>query len=91
LLVGTVAVLVHQPLSRVPENGMKFVVGALLTTFGLFWGGEGLGVAWPGADAAILMVLGFVLVTASAFVFALRRARTEVTAAVRVAGGPAVD
>ncbi|MDE3113877.1 MAG: hypothetical protein KGK34_13125 [Chloroflexota bacterium] len=91
LLVGTVAVLVHQPLSRVPENGMKFVVGALLTTFGLFWGGEGLGVAWPGADAAILMVLGFVLVTASAFVFALRRTRTEVTAAVRVAGGPALD
>ncbi|MDE3102391.1 MAG: hypothetical protein KGJ98_09160 [Chloroflexota bacterium] len=89
LLVGTAAVIVHQPLSRVPENAMKFVVGALLTTFGLFWGGEGLGVAWPGQDAAIPMVLGFVLVVAAGFVAALQRMKVGAAApalAVRDAG-----
>src|SRR5690242_10282515 len=44
LLVGAAGVAVHQPLSRVPENTMKFLVGVMLTTFGIFWGGEGAGV-----------------------------------------------
>ncbi|MHB8621471.1 MAG: COG4280 domain-containing protein [Chloroflexota bacterium] len=57
VLVTGVGLVVHQPLSRVPENTMKFAVGIMLTTFGIFWGGEGAGVAWPGSDAAILAVL----------------------------------
>ena len=62
-LVAVVVVgrLVHAPLSRVPENTMKFAVGVMLTTFGIFWGAEGAGVAWPGNDAAIPAVLVFVL------------------------------
>ncbi|MEZ4869213.1 MAG: hypothetical protein R3C14_48270 [Caldilineaceae bacterium] len=46
--------LVHAPLRRVPENTLKFGVGLMLTTFGTFWAGEGLGVAWFGGDMAIL-------------------------------------
>ena len=58
-LVAVTGLLVHQPLSRVPENAMKFAVGLMLTTFGIFWAGEGIGIDWPGADAAILAILAF--------------------------------
>ncbi len=61
VVVLFVGVLVHAPLSRVPENTMKFVVGTMLTTFGIFWGSEGAGVTWPGSDAAIGGILVFVL------------------------------
>jgi uncharacterized membrane protein len=52
LSVIAVGALVHRPLSRVPENAMKFAVGLMLTTFGMFWGAEGAGIQWPGADLA---------------------------------------
>lgn len=52
---------------------MKFLVGAMLTTFGAFWGGEGVGVLWPGQDAAILGILGFVLLSALIGVRLLQR------------------
>jgi uncharacterized membrane protein len=63
ILVTILGTIVRQPLSRVPENTMKFVVGAMLTTFGIFWGSEGVGAVWPGQDAAILAIVAFVLVT----------------------------
>lgn len=46
ILVALVGVVVHRPLSRVPENAIKFAVGVALTAFGTFWGGEGVGVEW---------------------------------------------
>jgi uncharacterized membrane protein len=52
---------------------MKFIVGAMLTTFGIFWGGEGVGVAWPGADLAIVGILVFVSLVALGLVAAFRR------------------
>ncbi len=54
LLVLVIGFAVHKPLSRVPENTLKFGVGVMLSAFGVFWTGEGLGVQWPGHDAAIL-------------------------------------
>jgi uncharacterized membrane protein len=61
-LVLGVAVLVHRPLAAVPENGLKFAVGVMLTGFGTFWAGEGVGIDWPAGDAAILVLLaGYVL------------------------------
>ena len=53
VVVAIVAVIVHAPLSRVPENTLKFSVGLMLTSFGAFWSTEGVGVKWPGSDAAI--------------------------------------
>jgi uncharacterized membrane protein len=73
VLVTIVGTVVRQPLSRVPENKMKFVVGAMLTTFGIFWGSEGVGVVWPGQDAAILAIVAFVLIMALASVRVLQR------------------
>jgi uncharacterized membrane protein len=80
LLVGLAGIAVHQPLSRVPENTMKFLVGVMLTTFGMFWGGEGVGVDWPGQDAAILGVGLFVLLSALLAVQVLQRQRRALTA-----------
>jgi uncharacterized membrane protein len=53
VLVLSIGAVVHRPLARVPENTLKFFVGVMLSSFGLFWTGEGLGVAWPGADLII--------------------------------------
>jgi len=53
-LVAAVGFAVRRPLARVPENTLKFHVGVMLSSFGVFWTGEGLGVPWPGEDLAIL-------------------------------------
>jgi len=84
--VAFVGVVVHAPLSRVPENALKFGVGVMLTTFGIFWGAEGAGVHWPGGDAAILAILAFTLGAAVAMVAVLRRRQARVQpAAVQTA------
>ena len=57
LLVIALGLLLHRPLSKVPENQLKFGVGVMLTGFGTFWVGEGIGLEWPGADAAILALI----------------------------------
>jgi uncharacterized membrane protein len=62
-LVALAGLVVHRPLARVPENTLKFAVGVLLSAFGLFWTGEGLGVNWPGDDLAILGFIALFLVT----------------------------
>lgn len=61
VLVTGGAFAARAPLSRVPENTMKFGVGVLLTSFGAFWGAEGAGVSWPGGDAALLVLVPAVL------------------------------
>src|SRR5713226_7246232 len=52
-LVAIAGFVLRRPLAQVPENTLKFAVGVMLSAFGVFWTGEGLGVAWPGADLAI--------------------------------------
>jgi uncharacterized membrane protein len=64
IVVVAVGMAVHQPLSRVPENTLKFVVGIMLTSFGIFWGSEGAGVHWPGSDAALLGIIALITLTA---------------------------
>jgi len=54
-VVLAVGAIIHRPLSRVPENSLKFGVGVMLSAFGVFWTGEGLGIAWPGQDLALLL------------------------------------
>lgn len=72
LLVLVIGLAVHKPLSRVPENTLKFTVGLLLTSFGVFWTGEGLGADWPGADLALLGILALVAAVAFAAIRLLR-------------------
>ncbi|HEY7859288.1 MAG TPA: hypothetical protein VIC82_12400 [Candidatus Nanopelagicales bacterium] len=76
LAVGLVTVAgfaVRGPLARVPENQLKFAVGVLLTSFGIFWGAEGAGAQWPGGDAALPVVIVVVLGTALGLTALVRR------------------
>jgi uncharacterized membrane protein len=75
VLVTVVGVAVRAPLARVPENTVKFAVGVMLTTFGIFWSAEGAGAHWPGEDASILGVLGFVVLSSFILVRLLRHER----------------
>jgi uncharacterized membrane protein len=61
VIVTAVAAALRSPLTAVPENLLKFVVGAMLTTFGIFWFGEGVGAEWPGDALSIPLILGSVL------------------------------
>jgi Ca2+/H+ antiporter, TMEM165/GDT1 family len=76
LLIAVLGLVVHRPLARVPENTLKFAVGVMLAAFGIFWTGEGLGVAWPGADLAIIAFAALFLTVGLAAV-AWRRPRAE--------------
>ena len=75
LLVGAVA---HRPLSRVPENTLKFGVGVMLSAFGVFWTGEGLGINWPANDLAIIAFALTFLIAGIALARAFRREPQEV-------------
>jgi uncharacterized membrane protein len=75
VVVVITGLVVRGPLERVPENTLKFVVGVLLSSFGIFWGGEGAGVEWPGGDFAILGVIAFVGLVSFGLTRALRRRR----------------
>ena len=70
LVVVALGFILHRPLTRVPENTLKFAVGVVLSAFGVFWIGEGLSVPWPGEDFAIPVFAALFLVVAlSAVVF----------------------
>jgi uncharacterized membrane protein len=75
VVVAVAGVIAQGPLSRVPENTIKFVVGLLLTSFGCFWGAEGAGVDWPGDELSLVGVIMFFAVLSLALVRALRRRR----------------
>jgi uncharacterized membrane protein len=79
LLVAAAGLIVHRPLARVPENTLKFAVGVMLSAFGIFWTGEGLGVAWPGGDVAIVAFAALFLAVGLAAAALIRRANAEAT------------
>jgi pimeloyl-ACP methyl ester carboxylesterase len=81
LVVAVVGIAVRAPLSRVPENSMKFAVGVMLIAFGMFWGAEGAGAHWPLDDAALLVLVPAVALYALALV-ALFRRRTAIASPV---------
>jgi uncharacterized membrane protein len=73
VLVTGAGVAVRRPLARVPENTMKFAVGTLLTSFGIFWSAEGAGARWPAGDGAILGLLALTIVVSLSAVAFIRR------------------
>ena len=54
LLIGALGLASYRLVARIPRRALQLFVGALLTTFGTFWAGEGLRVDWPGGDVALL-------------------------------------
>lgn len=90
VLVTAVGLLVSRQLSEVPENTIKTVVGIMLTSFGLFWVGEGAGVRWPGSDLAIPVLIGVFAVVAAAGVALLKtRVPRPVALPAAAPGAPA--
>jgi uncharacterized membrane protein len=90
VVVATAGVFVRAPLSRVPENTMKYVVGVMLTAFGTFFAGEGLGVAWWNADLSLIPLIAGYALCSLAVVQLLKRpvslpAESRVLGAVRAA------
>jgi len=77
-LVLVIGAVVHRPLSRVPENLLKFGVGVMLSAFGVFWTGEGLGIAWPGQDFALLLFATLFLAAGLSGASLARRVSAEV-------------
>jgi uncharacterized membrane protein len=77
LTVIVAGALVRAPLTRVPENTIKFAVGAMLTSFGCFWAVEGAGVHWPGEELALLGLLAFTTALALTLLRRLKRQRRE--------------
>jgi len=74
LLVLAIGAALRRPLARVPENTLKFAVGAMLSAFGVYWTGEGLGLSWPGGDAALLGLAASFLLAGLVLVSLARRA-----------------
>jgi uncharacterized membrane protein len=85
-LVVLAGVAARAPLARVPENTMKFAVGVMLTSFGMFWGAEGAGAAWPGGDVALLAIVPTVLLCSLAMTRALRLRSARAPLAERAPG-----
>jgi uncharacterized membrane protein len=76
LVIVIVGVGVQAPLARVPENRLKFAVGVMLTSFGMFWGAEGAGVHWPGSDGALLVIIPATLWFSLGLVAGFKRRRS---------------
>ena len=71
VVVTAVGFVVARQLSEVPENAMKMVVGVMLTSFGVFWVGEGAGLHWPDGDLAILGLVAWFAALAGVLVIGM--------------------
>ena len=89
VIVLAIGTIVRAPLSRVPENTLKFVVGLMLTSFGTFWAGEGAGVTWPVEDASLIAILALLAGVSLLGVRLLRRRRGIAAMAADAAGARA--
>ncbi len=87
LIVAVSGFALRKPLARVPENTMKFVVGIMLTSFGIFWGAEGAGAIWPSADAYLFAIVPFVTVVSLILVRLLKAKKSKTPINVKVPVG----
>jgi uncharacterized membrane protein len=87
IVVVALGIAIHGPLNRVPENALKFGVGVVIVSFGIFWLGEGLGLEWPGGDLAVPAICAGVFalahLCAGAYRFQIRRTRPAVSSVSR--------
>jgi uncharacterized membrane protein len=77
ILVTIAGFAIHKPLSKVPENTMKFIVGTLLTSFGIFWGAEGAGAEWPHQDLSLLAIIPFILLASFGLIELLKARKAK--------------
>ena len=73
IVVVIAGIALRHPLTRVPENTLKYIVGVMLTAFGTFFAGEGLGVDWPLSDGILLVLIAVYALASVILVWYLRR------------------
>ena len=88
IVVSLIGFAARRPLSLVPENALKFVVGIMLTSFGIFWSAQGAGAIWPGSDLAILGLVGFVAAVSAVYVWLLRARHARFAEIAEATGEP---
>jgi len=71
----TTIVRTARPSRSEPRHRAKSAVGIMLTTFGIFWIGEGVGLRWPAEDLAVFAIASILLMMALASVTTVRCAR----------------
>jgi uncharacterized membrane protein len=86
VLITVIGILVARQLSGVPENAIKMTVGLMLVSFGTFWTGEGLGVHWPGGNAALPVLVGVYAAATFVVVWSLNGRRVHHTEETQGAG-----
>ena len=91
LIVAAAGFALRKPLARVPENTMKFVVGIMLTSFGIFWAAEGAGASWPNADAYLLGIIPFMVLLSFLLIQLLKMKRVRAPQMVKVSTVPEFD
>jgi hypothetical protein len=84
IIVVIAGIALRKPLANVPENSMKYVVGIMLTSFGIFWGAEGAGAEWPGKDLSLLGIIIFMVVISSVLIRILKVQNSKVTTNIKV-------
>ena len=84
LIVAASGFALRKPLAQVPENTMKFAVGIMLTSFGIFWGAEGAGAIWPHTDASLLAIIPFISLTSFILVQILKSKKAKSPANINV-------
>ena len=72
LVVVILGLTIRSPLTRIPENTLKFMVGIMLVTFGTFWAGEGMGIQWLFSDLFLLVLVAFYLILSAVIVWWLK-------------------
>ena len=73
LVIASAGLLARRVVERIPRSALQLLVGTLLSSFGTFWAVEGLGLAWPGGDAAIVALVGWYVFAAAGYIGLLRR------------------
>ena len=81
LVVVALGAVLHRPLRRVPETHLKYMVGIVLTTFGVFFAAEGTGVEWPLADAALIYIAALLTLVSQLQIAVIAGARPRAKAA----------
>jgi uncharacterized membrane protein len=79
VVIGGAGAIARRAVERIPRSALQLVVGTLLSAFGTFWAVEGLGITWPGADLAIIVLAAWYILAAAVYISRLRRHARQLT------------
>src|SRR4051794_21474170 len=57
VVLAAVGAATYRLIARIPRRALQLFVGALLSAFGTFWAGQGMGVGWPGDELSLLWLI----------------------------------